>query len=109
MKIITVLCLLFILAGCNERFADPREMLIKSPADWIIKYGDDFESQQTANIALAISVINRQAEAIKELDRRLIEMEKITDPNEVDWSFEYDYRLGRRSDGIVVWKPFETK
>lgn len=78
MRNIIIICMLFILAGCNERLADPREMLIKSPADWILKYGDNEESRQTANIVLAIQVINRQAEAIKDLDGRLAVLE---DPN----------------------------
>ncbi len=65
-----------------------QEQLIKSPADWIERYGDGLESQQTANIVIAIQVINKQGEAIKQLDKRLaaIEVPKepivIIDPNE---------------------------
>ena len=39
--------------------------------DWLVKYGDGLESTQTFNIALAVTVINNQAKAIKELDERL--------------------------------------
>ena len=59
-----------------------QELLIRPPVEWIEQYGDGLESQQTANIVLAIQVINRQGEAIKELDRRLVALEKI-DPNGV--------------------------
>lgn len=57
-----------------------QELLIKPPTEWIEQYGDGLESQQTANIVLAIQVINRQGEAIKELDERLKALE---DPNGV--------------------------
>ncbi len=81
-RFILVVILVFVALGCEEQLANnPQELLIKSPADWIEKYGDSFESQQTANIVLSIQVINRQGEAIKQLDKRLIELEKVADPN----------------------------
>ena len=79
-KVIILLC---ILAGCQPNISkSPREQLIKTPADWIVRYGDSMESQQTANIVLAIQVIDRQGKAIKELHNRLVVLEKIIDPNE---------------------------
>ncbi len=79
-----LLSLAFVVCGCNEELTNsPQEQLIKSPVDWIEKYGDGLESQQTANIVLAIQVINRQGEAIKQLDRRLAVLEKVADPNGV--------------------------
>ena len=82
--IITMAILLFlaiIVCGCNEQLPNsPQELLVKPPADWIEKYGDGLESQQTANIVLAIQVINNQGKAIKQLDKRLKVLE---DPNGV--------------------------
>lgn len=114
MKKIIVLLMLCFLAGCNENLADsPRDQLIKSPSEWIEKYGDDRESQMTANIVLAIQVINRQGEAIKALDKRLAVLE-LEDPNDTmrwtDLSFiqgSEDVQLGLRSDGVLIWRPYE--
>ncbi len=105
-----VLLMLCVLCGCNEELrTDFQAELIKSPANWLEKYGDSFESQQTANIALAIQVINRQGEAIKQLDDRLIAVE---DPNDNDTVWDIDsyysgYRIGARSDGTVVWRMID--
>lgn len=82
------LIITLLLSGCQEQQVinkSPREQLVKSPADWIEKYGDGLESQQTANIVLAIQVINRQGEAIKQLNERLVVLEAgdVIDPNEV--------------------------
>lgn len=85
--IFIVFCLFLLtllLFGCQEELtSDYQEQLIKSPVDWIEKYGDSMESQQTANIVLAIQVINRQGEALKQLNERLAVLEKIADPNGV--------------------------
>lgn len=86
MKKIIVLLLLCFLVGCQEQLVSKsglQKQLVKSPADWIEKYGDSLESQQTANIALAIQVINRQGNAIKQLDSRLVKLEGVADPNGV--------------------------
>lgn len=72
----------FVGFGCQEQLAEsPQGLLVKPPTEWIEKYGDGLESQQTANIVLAIQVINHQGEAIKQLDKRL---EALEDPNEVN-------------------------
>ena len=62
-----LLLLVVFLVGCEEQLTKPdiRQELIRTPKNWVSIYGDGFESQQTANIALAIQVINRQGEAIK--------------------------------------------
>jgi hypothetical protein len=80
--------LLIFLAGCNEELTDKsnlREQLLNlRPEDqvkWNERYGDNLESQQTANIVLAIQVINRQGEVIKQIDKRLTVLEKVSDPN----------------------------
>lgn len=78
---IILLSIAFVVCGCQEQLAEsPQELLVKPPVEWIEKYGDGLESQQTANIVLAIQVINRQGEAIKQLDKRL---EALEDPNGV--------------------------
>lgn len=83
--ILTVLLVLCFLFGCQEEQitnkSNLQEQLIKSPVDWIEKYGNSMESQQTANIVLAIQVINRQGEALNQLNERLAVLEKVTDPN----------------------------
>ena len=96
-KIIITLLLCFLAAaGCQEELvaqsdsallftSNPRELLVKSPVNWVEKYGDDSESQRIANIVLLIQVLNRQGAAIEQLDKRLIVLEKlsnIADPNE---------------------------
>jgi len=79
-KSLVVIILLSVLCGCQEdlQVSNAQEQLVKPPSDWIEKYGDNLESQQTANIVLAIQVINRQGKAIKQLDKRLDVLE---DPN----------------------------
>lgn len=88
MKKIIVLLILCFLAGCEEQLANPPDFqreFIKLPAnsDWVVKYGDSFESQQAGNIVLAVQIINNQGEAIKQLDSRLAALEEATiiDPN----------------------------
>lgn len=91
-----LIIILVAISGCQEGQqtiseslirSNPQEQLVKSPPDWIEKYGDDLESQQTANIVLAIQVINRQGEAIKQLNERLVILEAGDvidfDPNKV--------------------------
>ncbi len=82
--IITLALIALLFTGCEEQFAKPdiRRELVKAPGNWVSIYGDDLESQQTANIALIIQVVNKQAETIKQLDIRLDDLEeKITDSN----------------------------
>lgn len=86
-KAIVLSMLLCILVGCQEeQTSDLSEQLLtlrpEDQAKWNEKYGDGFESQQTANLVLAIQTINRQGQAIQELDKRLVKLEKIADPNE---------------------------
>jgi hypothetical protein len=84
MKKIIVLLLLCFLVGCEEQLAQKPDLqnemisVEKLSADWLDKYGDDFESRQTANIVVAIQLINRQGTVIKKLNERLDVLE---DPN----------------------------
>lgn len=86
-KIVMILMLILcFLIGCEEQLAKPdlQELLMKPPVEWVNKYGDGFESQQIANLVLAVQVINNQGEAIKQLNSRLIVLETnaVTDKDE---------------------------
>lgn len=117
-----LLLLSLVVVGCNEQQVEqkvtgnPQELLVKLSADWIEKYGDSLESQLTANTILIIQVINRQGEAIKQLNERLIALEEFNtiDPNETKWFINhfftepnFDVQLGLRSDGVIVGKEME--
>ncbi len=81
MKSIVILIIIALLIfGCSESLtnSDMRQELVPVPDNWAALYGDDFESQQTANIALTIQTINKQAKVIQQLDSRLVVLE---DPN----------------------------
>ena len=88
--ILMAVALLF--SGCEEELAQKPDLRNELPqlseitqnTNWIAKYGDGFESHQTANIALALHIINNQGEAIKQLNERLVKLEDpnlLTDPN----------------------------
>ena len=82
--VIILLVLSFVICGCQEvARRDLREQLVNllpdDQAKWNEKYGDSLKSQLTANILLVIQVLNKQGEAMKQLDSRLVKLE---DPNE---------------------------
>ncbi|KKM81439.1 hypothetical protein LCGC14_1329780 [marine sediment metagenome] len=82
--VIVLLVLSFVICGCQE-VSKPdlrRQLMTLRPDDqakWNEKYGDSLKSQLTANILLVIQVLNKQGEAMKQLDSRLVKLE---DPNE---------------------------
>ncbi len=83
---IVLLTLTLLICGCQQPTAkkpDLRgELFNLQPQDqakWNEKYGDNLDSKQTSNIVLIIQVLNKQGEAMKQLDSRLVKLE---DPNE---------------------------
>ncbi len=81
---IVLLTLALLICGCQEQFTKPDlrgelfNLRSQDQTKWNEKYGDSLDSKQTSNIALITQVINKQGEAMKQLDSRLAVLE---DPN----------------------------
>ena len=80
---IIMLAILFCLTGCNDSNSELQQLRMPASdfaAKWIDEYGDGKESVRNYNIALTQQILNRQAKAIEELNRKIDEL-KANDPN----------------------------
>ncbi len=80
---IIIVAILFCLTGCNDSNSELQRLRIPASefaAKWIEEYGDGSESVRNYNIALTQQILNRQAQVIEELSKKIIEL-KINNPN----------------------------
>ncbi len=131
---IVLLTLALLICGCQEQLVKPdlrSELFNLQPqgqAKWNEKYSDSLDSKQTCNIAVIVQVINKQGEAMKQLDRRLIELE-IVDTNDlirygeevnieskvvyydsnsdIRWTKEKYYYITKRDPNKKYWEEYD--
>ncbi len=77
---IILIAILFCLAGCNDSNSELQRLRISASefaAKWIDEYGDGKESVRNYNIALTQQIVNRQAQAIEELNKKIRAVELV--------------------------------